>query len=65
MKSFVESANLAIGRIYQNKIQQFAIKIIFIKINNKRLTQKGRYSKFNIKKDFISKDRKLMQILKF
>ena len=54
-----------IGRIYQNKIQQFAIKIIFIKINNKMLTQEGQYSKFNTKKDFISKDGKLMQILKF
>lgn len=34
-------------------------------MNNKRLTKKGRYSKFNAKKDFISKDGKLMQILKF
>lgn len=54
-----------IGRICQNEIQQFAIKIIFTKINNKRLTKKGQYSKFNIKKDFISKDGELMQILEF
>lgn len=61
MKSFVESANRAIGQIYQNKIQQFIYEIIiFIKISNKRLTQKGRYSKFNTKKDFISKDGEVM-----